>query len=167
MSDISKQEGSFKTASHTLVCSLYPYIKLDGFAEEGIQWEKVEKASFRLGADGKAIKNSKPVLYTCTMTFLPNASCRNTLDLMVLASTPQFGKSLVKNSIVYTEKNELTGWTTIYAGGDIVSTEGGDSANLNDGQGNKSYTFTFTNKVMLEIVYKLADKLLKLFEFKK
>lgn len=151
MGDITQNEASFKTTSHTLVCSLYPYIKLEGFAEDGIQWEKTEKTNFRIGADGQAIKNSKPVLYTCTMTFLPNSSARIPLDAMYLASTPQFGKTLVKNSIVYTEKNEMTGWTTVYSGGDIVSCDAGDSANLNDGQSNKSYTFTFTNKVMLPL----------------
>ncbi|MBO7528067.1 MAG: hypothetical protein J6T74_09315 [Clostridia bacterium] len=148
---IQENEASFKTTSHTLACSLYPYIKLEGFAEEGVQWEKTEKTNFRMGADGMTVKNSKPVLYTCTMTFLPNASCRTILDSMYWASTPQYGKTLVNNSIVYTEKNEMTGWTTIYSGGDIVSMDAGDSANLNDGQNNKSYTFTFTNKVMLPV----------------
>ncbi len=147
--EITKIETSFKTTSHTLACSLYPYIKLDGFAEEGIQWEDVEKTTYTIGADGLAKKNSKPVLYTCTMTFLPNSSCRNTLDNMVLASTPQYGKNLVSNTIVYTVKNQLTGTQTVYSGGDIVSTNGGDSANYNDGQTNKTYKFTFTNKVVL------------------
>lgn len=147
--EITEIETSFKTASHTLACSLYPYIKLDGFAEEGIQWEDVEKTTYTVGADGLAKKNSKPVLYTCTMTFMPNSACRNILDNMVLASTPQYGKSLVSNTIVYTVKNQLTGTQTVYSGGDITTTNGGDSANYNDGQTNKTYKFTFTNKVVL------------------
>lgn len=151
MNNITNKEASFKTTSHSLSCSLYPYLKLDGFGENGITWEDTEKTTFRQGADGKTVKVSKPVLYTCTMEFMPNASCRNQLDNIYLLTTPQFGKKLTNNEIVYTEKNELTGTITTYMGGDIVSTQSGNTNTLNDGQANKTYKFTFSKKVILPL----------------
>ena len=145
----SEQDNGFTTTSHTLSCTLYPFVKLDGFAEDGIQWDDIETSTYKFGADGLAVRNSKPVLYTCTMTFLPNSSCRKILDAMAFAATPQFGKTVAKNVIVYTERNELTNTMTIYSGGNITGMSGGNSANLNDGQANKSYKFTFTSKVVL------------------
>lgn len=152
MSDISTNKVGFKSLSYSLTAlPVLPYLKLEGFAPDGIQWERPQPASTRLGADGKAVVNQKPVLYTCTINLLPTSNSRLALDNLINATTPKYGKSLVDYTIVMTASNYTTGQKTVYTGGTIEEIDAGDSANLDDGQADKQYRLTFTDRVIMPL----------------
>lgn len=150
MINISTNKTGFTNIVYTMTANpLVPFLKLEGFAAEGWQWDDTEPANARLGADGLAAINQKPVLYQGTATFLPNANCRNILDQLVQATTPEWGRSLVDYNVILTEINKTTRTRTIYYGGVVTQAQGGNSANLDDGQGNKAYRFTFTSRKVI------------------
>lgn len=152
MASISTRQVGFQNLSYTLAAlPIVPYLKLDGFSSDGVQWDRPQPATTRLGADGKAVVNSRPVLYTGTIGLLPTSNARVVLDQLINAATPKFGKSLVDYAIVLTVENNTTGTKTVYSGGVIEEFDAGDSANLDDGQGNKSYRLTFTDRVVLPL----------------
>lgn len=152
MKDISQNHVSFQNLSYSMVIlPSYPYLKLDGFASDGVSWGDVEHASVRLGADGLSATNVKPVLYVGTFSLQPNSNARNILDLVIATSTPVYGKKTVAVAVGMTEKNETTGMTYVYSGGTITTAQGGNNANLDDGQSNKTYVVTFTEKVPLPL----------------
>ncbi len=152
MAEISTNQVGFQNLKYTLTAlPVLAYLKLDGFSSDGVQWDRPQSASVRIGADGKAVVNSRPVLYSGTFGLLPTSNARVALDNLINAAVPKFGKDLVDYSIVLTVENETTGSKTIYSGGVIEEFDGGDSANLDDGQGNKSYKLTFTDRVILPL----------------
>ena len=152
MSDISTRQIGFKNLEYTLVAlPIIPYLKLEGFASDGISWERPQISTTKIGADGKAVVNSKPVLYTATVTLLPTSNSRVALDNLINFATPKFGKPLVDYSVVLSVNNFTTGSKTIYSGGTIEEVDGGDSANLDDGQANKQYKLVFTDRVSLPL----------------
>lgn len=152
MINISTNKTGFTNLSYTMTANpVVPFVKLEGFAAEGFQWDDTEPANTRLGADGLAAINQKPVLFQGTATFLPNANCRNILDRLAQATTPKYGKSLVDYNIILTEINKTTRTRTIYYGGVITQAQAGNSANLDDGQGNKAYRFTFTSREIISM----------------
>lgn len=149
MADISTNKVGFKNLSYSLTAlPVLPFLRLEGFAGDGVQWERPQPASTRLGADGKAVVNQKPVLYTCTVNLLPTSNSRLALDNLINVTTPKYGKSLVDYSIVLTVSNYTTGQNTVYTGGSIEEVDGGDSANLDDGQADKQYRLTFTDRII-------------------
>ncbi len=150
--DISTNGNGFTTCSYSLTAlPVVPYLKLQGFASDGITWEDNEPASVDLGADGLSSVNQKPVLYVGTFSLKANSNARNVLDLLISATTPSFNKPATAYELVLTEKNNLTGFTYVYSGGTITSDQGGNPNNLDEGQGAKSYAFTFTSKVPLPL----------------
>ena len=150
MFDISTRQTGFKKVSYVIsALPLIASMKLEGFASDGISWESNEPASVRLGADGKACINQRPVIYTGTFSLLPNSNSRNILDMLIETATPKFGVDLYDYSIGLEVVNETTGMRTQYSGGVITSAQSGDDNNLEDGQGNKTYTITFTDKVLI------------------
>ncbi len=149
---ISTQQVGFKNLEYTLTAiPLVPYLKIDGFAENGMEWDRVNPATTRLGADGKAVINSKPVIYGGVLNLLPTSNSREVLDNLINLTTPKFGKSLVDYAIVLTEINHTTGMRTVYSGGVISEADAGNSANLNDGMANKAYRFEFQDRVILPL----------------
>lgn len=150
MINISTNKTGFKQLELSIsALPLIGYLRLDGFSADGIQWDTIAPADVKLGADGLAAVNQKPVLYSGTVSFLPNANCRNVLDTIVQSGTPKSGKSLVSYDIVLTELNLTARTRTVYKGGVIVEADGGNNANLDDGQGNKTYKFTFTGREIM------------------
>lgn len=147
---ISTNKTGFKKITYSLTAlPLIAYLKLEGFASEGISWETIEPTNTRLGADGLAAVNQKPVLYTGTFQLLPNSNSRTMLDLLVQNTTATWGKDLVDYALVLTATNTTTGMKTIYSGGTIEQADGGDNADLDNGQANKSYRVTFTRRLQL------------------
>jgi len=150
MADITQNPNGFTSCSYSLTAlPLIPYLKLEGFASEGVVWDEVEVANKKMGADGLVTTNQKPVLYTGTFNFQPTSPSRNILDLLVMSATPVFGKSLASYYIILTEKNNTTGYTYVYSGGTIMSMKGGNDNNLDDGQGIKTYKIQFSSRVQL------------------
>lgn len=150
--EISTNKTGFKKVTYSITAlPLIAYLKLDGFSAEGVTWETVEPTNTRMGADGLVAVNQKPVLYTGTFSLMPNSNSRNMLDLLVLSTTPQFGKDLIDYNLTFTEENTTTGMRTIYAQGSIEQVQAGNDNGLDDGQGNKTYRMTFASKVMLPI----------------
>lgn len=148
--NISTRQTGFKKLSYSLTAlPVVTFLKLDGFASDGITWETNEPANVILGADGLAAVNQKPVLYQGSFSLLPNSNSRNILDMLIQTTTPMYGKDLVDYALVLTETNTTTGMKTIYSGGVITSAQAGNDANLDDGQGIKTYQVTFTSKVIL------------------
>lgn len=149
---ISTRQVGFKNIELTMTAlPLLPYLQLDGFAGDGIQWERPQPASTRLGADGKGVVNSRPVLYAGTITLLPTSNAREALDNLINLSTPKFGKALVDYAIVLTETNHTTGKKTVYSGGIITEFDAGNSANLDDGQADKTYRLEFMDRIILPL----------------
>ena len=149
---ISTRQVGFKNLEFTMTAQpLLAYLKIDWFAASGVQWERPQPATTRIGADGKAVVNSRPVLYSCTMSLLPTSNSRVALDMLVNASATKFGKPLVDYAIVLNVINNTTGMVTTYTGGVIEEIDAGDSANLDDGQGDKQYRLTFTDKAILPL----------------
>lgn len=147
MPDISTNQVGFKNLSYTLTAlPVLSFLKIDGFAPDGVQWERSQPTSTRLGADGKAVVNSRAVLYTCTINLLPTSNSRLALDNLISATTATYGKSLVDYVIVMTVSNYTTGQKTVYTGGSIEEIDAGDSANLDDGQADKAYRLTFVDR---------------------
>lgn len=152
MADISTRQVGFKNLEYTISAGdLLPYLKIDGFASAGVQWDRPQPATTRLGADGKAVINSRPVLYSGTFALLPTSNSRLALDNLINATTAKFGKSLVDYALVLVVENKTTGQKTSYSGGVIEEVDAGDSANLDDGQGDKTYRVTFTDRVILPL----------------
>ncbi len=150
MADISTNKTGFKRLSYSITAlPVLAYLKLDGFASDGVQWEDNEPANVILGADGLAAVNQKPVLYTGTFSLLPNSNCRNTLDLLIDTTTPKWQVDLIDYALVMTEVNTTTKTKTVYTGGTITTANGGNNANLDDGQGIKTYHITFTGRTIL------------------
>ena len=152
MADITTRLTGFKKLSYTLTAlPILPYLKLDGIAPDGIQWERAQPASTRLGADGKAAVNQRPVLYTCTVNLLPNSNSRTALDLLISTTTAKYGRSLVDYTVVMTVTNHTAGTKTVYTGGVIEEIDAGDSGNLDEGQSDKAYRFTFVDRTILPL----------------
>lgn len=128
---------------------LVPYIKLEGFGAEGVQWERPQPAVARLGADAKGVVNQKAVMYVCTISLLPTSNSRLALDNLINLTTPKYGKDLSDYTVVMTVTNNTTGTKTVYTGGTITEVDGGDNANLDDGQQDKTYQFTFFDRVIM------------------
>lgn len=150
--DISTNGNGFTTCSYTLTAlPIIPYIKLQGFATDGIEWEDNEPATVDIGADGLASVNQKPVTYVGTFSLKANSNARNYLDLLISATTPSYNKPAVPYELVLTERNELTGFTYVYSGGIITSAQAGNPSNMEDGQQPKRYRVTFTSKVPLPV----------------
>lgn len=149
---ISTRQVGFKNLEYTMTAlPVLAYLKIEGFAGSGIQWDRPQPASTRLGADGKAVVNSRPVLYSGVLTLLPTSNARVALDNLINATTAKFGKPLVDYAIVLNVNNFTTGTKTVFSGGVIEEIDAGDSANLDDGQGDKQYRFTFTDRVILPL----------------
>ena len=141
MKEISTNKVGFKNLEYTVtLLPLVPYLKLDGFASNGVSWDRPQPANVRLGADGKAVINQKPVLYSGTFSLLPTSNARNILDQAINASATKFGKPLVDYVVVMTVANNTTGTKTVYSGGIIEEFDAGDSADLDNGQADKTYT---------------------------
>ena len=148
--DITSNANGFKTSEYSLsALPLLPYIKITGFASDGISWDDIDLSNDILGADGLKVNNTRPVLYVGTFSLLPNSPVRNALDLLITSITPVFGKQLNTAGIELVETNNLTGYKYIYTNGNIISTNGGNNNNMNDGQGVKTYKISFGNKVMI------------------
>lgn len=149
MPDISTNKVGFQNLQYSLTAlPVLAFLKLEGFAPEGVQWDKAQPASTRLGADGKAVVNQKPVLYSCTVNLLPTSNSRLALDNLISVTTTKYGKSLVDYNVVMTVSNLTTGTKTVYTGGTIEEIDAGDSANLDDGQSDKQYRLTFTDRTI-------------------
>lgn len=145
--NVSTNKTGFSNLSYSIsALPALAYLKLDGFSGEGFQWDQVEPANVRQGADGLGAINQKPVLYSGTASFLPNANCRNVLDILCQTTTPRFGKSLVDYELILTVINKTARTKTVYYGGCVTEAPAGDSANLDDGQGDKAYRFTFIDR---------------------
>lgn len=129
---------------------LVPYIKLQGFASDGINWEDVEVATMEKGADGLAYINDKPVVYKGTFVLQANSPSRSVLDNLINLTTVKFGKKIVDYTLVLTVLNYTTGIKTVYAGGTIATAPGGDNATT-EGQQNKTYIFSFSDKTDLPL----------------
>lgn len=152
MKEISTNKVGFKNLEYTMtLLPLVPYLKLDGFASNGVSWDRPQPANVRLGADGKAVVNQKPVLYSGTFSLLPTSNARNILDQAINASATKFGKPLVDYVVVMTVANNTTGTKTVYSGGIIEEFDAGDSADLDNGQADKTYRVTFTDRVVLPL----------------
>lgn len=152
MSDISTRQVGFANTEWTITAlPLLAYLKLEGFAPAGIQWDRPQPASTRIGADGKAVVNSRPVLYSCTINLLPTSNSRIALDALINASTPKYGKALVDYAVVLNENNYTTGQKTVYTGGIIEEIDAGDTADLDNGQADKQYRITFTDRTILPL----------------
>jgi tagatose-1,6-bisphosphate aldolase len=82
MSDITKQNISAKNVELSLsILPLLPYISLSsGISEEGVQWEDIEVANYKQGADGLVGINTKPIVYTGTLNLMANSSQRQVLN---------------------------------------------------------------------------------------
>lgn len=152
MKEISTNKVGFKNLEYTVtLLPLVPYLKLDGFASNGVSWDRPQPANVRLGADGKAVINQKPVLYSGTFSLLPTSNARNILDQAINASATKFGKPLVDYVVVMTVANNTTGTKTVYSGGIIEEFDAGDSADLDNGQADKTYRVTFVDRVVLPL----------------
>lgn len=146
---ISTNQVGFKNLSYALsALPLLPYVKLEGFAPAGIQWDRPQPATTRIGADGKAVVNTRPVLYSCTINLLPTSNSRVALDSLINAATAKFGKPLQEYAIVMTEENTTTGQKTVYSGGVLEEIDAGNSADLDNGQADKQYRIVFTDRVI-------------------
>ncbi|MBR2771612.1 MAG: hypothetical protein IKD78_06320 [Bacteroidales bacterium] len=152
MADISTNKVGFKNLEWTLsALPILPYLKLEGFGPQGFQWDRPQPASTRLGADGKAVVNQRPVLYSGTLNLLPTSNSRLALDNLINATTAKYGKALVDYAVILTVSNYTTGTKTLYTGGTIEEVDAGDSGTLDDGQTDKQYRFTFTDRVVLPL----------------
>lgn len=152
MSDISTNKVGFKNMAYAVsALPLIPYLKLEGFGPDGVQWERPQPASVRLGADGKGVVNQKCVTYACTVQLLPTSNSRLALDNLIDKTTPKYGKPLVDYSLSFTVFNYTTGTKTVYTGGTITEVDGGDSANLDEGEQDKVYRFEFLDRVQLPL----------------
>ena len=152
MTDISTNQVGFKNLSYVLtILPIVPYLKLEGFGAAGVQWERPRPAEPRLGADGKGVINQKSVMYSCTIALLPTSNSRLALDNAINLTTTKYGKSLVDYTAALTVTNQTTGQSTIYTGGTITEVDGGDNANLDEGQQDKTYQLTFFDRVIMPI----------------
>ena len=152
MASISTNKVGFKNMEHSItMLPVIPYLKIQGFASNGISWDRPQPANTRLGADGKAVVNQKPVLYTGTFSLLPTSSARKALDNAIQATTAKYGKSLLDYTLIWTTINYTTGTRTVYTGGTIEEFDAGDSGDLDNGQGDKQYRVTFTDRVQMPL----------------
>ena len=148
--EIQSNHTSFSELTYTLsAVPVFPFLKIEGFAPEGVSWEDVEVASVNKGADGKTYINKKPVVYKCTMNLLANSPARNVLDALIDAGTVSFGKTPVKYELVLTVKNNTTGLSKVYSGGEFEQEQGGDNADMDNGQGTKTYRMAFGSRIIL------------------
>lgn len=148
--NISKNKIGFDRLAYTLTAlPLIPFLKLEGFATDGITWEDVEHTKVNLGADGFVAINNVPVLYQGTLNLMANSNSRNAIDNLIFLSTPQAGKKALDYVLVLTEKNYTTQQAYTYIGGTFTKNKAGNDANLDDGQQTKTYSFTFTNKISI------------------
>lgn len=149
---IQNAENGFATITASWSAApLFPFFKDEGFAKDGIKWDDVENKTFDIGADGIATKNTKPVLYTGTRSYKPNSACRAYFDAIIAATSVSFGKKPASIELILTVNNYLTGKKTIYSGGDVTTFQAGDSADLDNGQTDKAYKFTFTSRVEMPL----------------
>lgn len=152
MSDISTNKVGFKNLSYALsALPFIPYLKLEGFGPDGVQWERPQPANVRLGADGKGVVNQKAVTYACTIQLLPTSNSRMAIDNLINLTTAKYGKDLLDYSLGLTVSNAVTKTKTVYTGGTITEIDAGDSANLDDGQGDKTYRLEFLDRVQLPL----------------
>ena len=149
---IQDNHTSFVELSYTLsALPVFPYLKLEGFASEGISWEDIEPSVINKGADGQAYTIDKPVIYKGQFSLLANSPARNTLDALIESATVTFGKTPVKYNLVLTVKNETTGMSTVYSGGVFEQANAGDSADMDNGQGAKTYRMAFSSRAILPL----------------
>lgn len=150
--DISTRQVGFKNLDITITAlPILPYLKIEGLAAQGMQWDRPQPATVRIGADGKAVVNSRPVLYSGTLYLLPTSNSRLALDNLINATTPKYGKALVDYAITWVQINQTTGTKTMYTGGIIEEFDAGDSGTLDEGQTDKQYRFTFTDRIVLPL----------------
>lgn len=148
--NVSTNKTGFSKLSYSIsALPVISYLKLDGFSGDGVTWDNIEPASVRQGADGLGAINQKPVLYSGTVSFLPNSNCRNVLDILCQQVTPRYGKRSQDYELILTEINETAHTKTIYRGGVITEAPAGNSANLDDGQQDKTYRLTFIDRDIL------------------
>lgn len=147
---IQDRHTSFAELTYTLsALPVLPYLKLEGFASEGISWEDIEPTKLQKGADGQAYIVDVPVVYKGQFSLLANSPARNVLDVLIEGATVSFGKTPVKYNLVLTVKNNTTGKTTVYSGGVFEQGNGGDSADMDNGQGAKTYRMSFASRAIL------------------
>lgn len=146
-SEVKKSKIGFNKLSYTLsAMPVIPYLKLQGFASDGISWDDVEVANLTKGADGLGAINQKPCIYQGNFSLLPNSPCRVVLDNLIDLSTVDWGKDAIDYELILTVQNLTTRTTTVYSGGIISTTSGGDTANKDEGQANKTYVVQFAHK---------------------
>lgn len=148
--NVSTNKTGFSKLSYSITAlPVISFLKLDGFSGDGVTWDNIEPASVRQGADGLGAINQKPVLYSGTISFLPNSNCRNVLDILCQQTTPRFGRRAMDYELILTEYNETAKTKTVYYGGAITEAPAGNSANLEDGQQDKTYRLTFIDRDIL------------------
>ena len=131
---------------------IIPYLKLQGFADDGVKWEDTEIATLEKGADGLGYINDKAnITYKGTFTLTPNSASRVPLDRLVELATVYMGKKALDYELALTVINHTTGTKTIYTGGVITTAPGGDGAGGGDGQEKKTYIMTVANKNTLPL----------------
>ncbi|MDR0571928.1 MAG: hypothetical protein LBG48_03715 [Rickettsiales bacterium] len=150
MNDISTNKLGFDNLVYTLTAlPIIAFMQLDGIANDGISWEDVEVATPIIGADGKVAINNKPVVYTGTLNLMATSNSRKAIDNLILLSTPFYGKKAADYELILTEVNNTTKTRTVYAGGQFSNAQSGNNANLDDGQGNKTYQWFFSSKIII------------------
>jgi hypothetical protein len=150
MTDISTNKIGFDQLVYTLTAlPIIPFMQLDGIASDGVTWDDVEIATPILGADGKTAINNKPVIYTGTLNLLATSNSRKAIDILILTATPFYGKRAVNYELILSEVNNTTRQRTVYAGGQFSNVQGGNNANLEDGQQTKTYQWFFSSKVII------------------
>lgn len=94
--DISTNKTGFQNLEYSLTAlPVLAYLKLDGLAEDGVQWERPQPSVLEKGADGKAKVVQKPVVYACTIALMPNSNSRLALDNLCDATQAKYGRRLV------------------------------------------------------------------------
>ncbi|MFV0627045.1 MAG: phage tail fiber protein [Alphaproteobacteria bacterium] len=142
----------FQKLSYTLTATpIIPILELTGFASDGIQWDKIQPAKIKKGADGLSAINKIPVVYPGTFTLQANSSSRKVLDNLIQLSTPDFGNAGTDYELGLVVTNKLTRETTIYSGGAVTEADSGDSANKDDGQADKTYKVEFATRTILPV----------------
>lgn len=150
--DISTNKTGFQNLEYSLTAlPVLAYLKLDGIAEDGVQWERPQPSVLEKGADGKAKVVQKPVVYACTIALMPNSNSRLALDNLCDATQAKYGRRLVDYAMVLNVSNYTTGVKTVYSGGTIEEYDGGDSATRDDGQGNKVYRLSFADRISMPL----------------
>jgi hypothetical protein len=147
--NISGNDTAFARLSYVLVSTLIPYIKIEGI--DSIAWDDIEPMSVRKTADGKTVPTSKPVIFQGTITLAANSNARTPLDRLVETGTIIGDAEFVDQNLILTETNLLTGERWIYSQGGITAAQGGNPANMDEGQQPKTYRFSFGQKISMPL----------------